>query len=86
MDETKVTANLPNLDVEIIRRASDDGRAEVVTMTLTATPNLEAAARLMAPQMALLPLMAANPFLAMWMKAVEQAWTPWTALPPGPRE
>lgn len=81
MDETRMTASLPQLDVEITRRASDDGAAEIVTMTVRAAPDLNAVARMMAPQMLLLPMMAANPFLAAWTQVLRQAWSPWTALP-----
>lgn len=73
-DETRVTAHLPNLDLEMTRRRSPDGGAEVVTLQLRATPSLDAAAPM------LLPLLAMNPFLTAWAQAVEQMWAPWTKL------
>lgn len=84
MDETKLTANLPNLDIEIVRRVADDGGAETLTMTLRATPDLDSAARLFLPQAMLMPLLAANPFLQAWARMMAQAWSPWAALPPPP--
>lgn len=85
MDETKLTANLPSLDIEIIRRDLDDGSGESVTIQMTARPDLHAAAGLMAPQLLMLPLLGANPFVEAWIRLVEQAWRPWTALLPPTR-
>lgn len=69
-DETRATARLPNLDIEILHRRSWEGDAEQVRVTLTGVPSLEAAGRL---------LEAGNPFL-LWMRMAEAAWAPWLAL------
>ena len=42
MDETKITAKLPNLDVEITRREFPDDNAETITLRMTAVPSFEA--------------------------------------------
>lgn len=43
MITTRMTGRLPNLDIEIIRRETDDGR-EAVGITFIATPTLGQAA------------------------------------------
>ena len=66
-DETKATARLPNLDIEIVRSRSPAGDAERIAITLQAAPSFEAFGRF---------LEATNPFL-FWMRFAETAWTPW---------
>ncbi|MGI8569367.1 MAG: hypothetical protein ACR2KT_10015 [Methylocella sp.] len=66
-DKTKVTARLPNLDIEIVRSRSLAGDAERVTISLQAAPSFEVFGRF---------LEAANPFL-FWMRFAQTAWTPW---------
>lgn len=69
-DETRATARLPNLDIEILHRRAWEGDAEQLQVTLTGTPSLEAAGRM---------LELANPML-LWMRMAEAAWAPWLAL------
>jgi hypothetical protein len=69
-DETRATARLPNLDIEVLHRRSWVGDAEQLQVTLTGVPSLEAASRM---------LEAANPML-FWMRMAEAAWAPWLAL------
>lgn len=83
MDETKVTATLPNLDIEMTRRAAPDGRSELVTIQMRATPSFDAFAQALSPQAMMMPLLAANPFFAAWSRMVTQAWAPWTRMLPG---
>lgn len=66
-DETKVTARLPNLDIEIVRSRSPAGDAERISICVQAAPSFEAFGRF---------LEAANPFL-FWMRFAQAAWTPW---------
>lgn len=66
-DETKATARLPNLDVEIVRSRSPTGDAERITISLQATPSFEAFGRFLG---------TTNPFL-FWMRFAQTAWTPW---------
>lgn len=86
MDETKLTADLPTMNVEIVHRAAPDGRGEMVTIQLNATPDFRAALPLLAG-MAQLPLMlgqsAQSPLpnpLAMWSQAAQAMMAPWLAL------
>lgn len=94
MDETKLTADLPTMNVEIVHRAAPDGRGEMVTIQLNATPDFRAALPLLAG-MAQLPLMLGqsaqsplpNPLallskspLAMWTQAAQAMMAPWLAL------
>ncbi len=88
MEETKITASLPNLDVEMTRHASPDGNAETVTLRMTAVPSFEAVGdHLMKPggfpflppgPMLMMSLWSnpwANPFLA-WTRMAQSAWQP----------
>lgn len=91
MDETKVTATLPNLDIEMTRRAAPDGQSELVTIQMRATPSFDAFAQVLTPQTMMAPFLAANPFfnnpfVAAWSQAVTKVWAPWTALLPGKTE
>ncbi|MGH7248428.1 MAG: hypothetical protein ACREH9_10015 [Pseudomonadota bacterium] len=77
-DQTKATARLPNLDIEIVHGHSADGNAEHISISLQAAPTFAAFGRL---------LDATNPFL-FWMRFVQTAWAPWlgaapASLPPG---
>jgi hypothetical protein len=66
-DETKATARLRDLDIEIVHSRSPAGDAERITISLQAAPSFEAFGRF---------LEATNPFL-FWMRFAETAWTPW---------
>jgi hypothetical protein len=66
-DETKATARLPNLEIEIVHSRSPAGDAERIAITLQAAPSFGAFNRF---------LEATNPFL-FWMRFAETAWTPW---------
>ncbi|HTH18389.1 MAG TPA: hypothetical protein VL974_17155 [Magnetospirillum sp.] len=84
MDETKLTADLPNMRMEIVHRAAPDGNGEMITLNLHATPDFRAALPLMAEAMQHLPLMGgAMPFpspLALWTQAAQAMMAPWLAL------
>src|SRR4051812_26319255 len=76
-DETRATARLPNLDIEILHRRPWEGNEEHLVVTLRAVPAFEAFGRL---------LEASNPLLV-WTRMIEAAWSPWvrgltTALSP----
>ncbi|HEY0834002.1 MAG TPA: hypothetical protein VGE72_08865 [Azospirillum sp.] len=86
MDETKLTAALPNLDVQIVHREYPEERAEVISITFRATPDFESVARGFAPMLggAFANPMFTNPMLALWVAPVQawttmvrQAWAPW---------
>ncbi|MCR6631778.1 MAG: hypothetical protein NVV74_17995 [Magnetospirillum sp.] len=85
MDETKLTADLPHMTVEIVHRAAEGGNGEQVTIQLNATPDLRAALPLLAG-MAQVPLMlGAHPVasfspLAAWTQAANTLMAPWLAL------
>jgi hypothetical protein len=77
-DETRATARLPNLDIEIIHGRSADGNAERLSISVLAVPSFEAFGRY---------LETANPFL-FWMRVAQTVWAPWlgsapVSLPPG---
>jgi hypothetical protein len=82
MDETKLTAALPNLDVQILHREYPEERAEVISITFKATPDFDSVARSFAPLLGSGGF--ANPMLALWAAPVQawtamvqQAWAPW---------
>jgi hypothetical protein len=68
-DETRVTGRLPNLDIEVTHRREAD--AEHVTISLRATPSIEAFGRFLELN-PLLPFLAINPFFA----AIQKFWAP----------
>lgn len=71
-EETKATARLPSLDIEIIHSRSPSGDAERISISVLAVPTFEAFGRY---------LEAANPFL-FWMRLARTAWTPWLGATP----
>jgi hypothetical protein len=66
-DETRATARLPNLDIEILHRRPWEGDEEQLVVMLRAVPSFEAFGRL---------LEASNPLLA-WTRMMEAVWSPW---------
>ena len=74
-DETRATARLPHLDIELLHRRRRDGDAEMIAVTLRGVPSLDAFGRL---------LEAANPFL-FWLRWIEAAWAPWLGAASRPR-
>lgn len=66
-DETKASARLPLLDIDIVHRRPREGGAEQLLVSLQAVPSYAAFGRF---------LEAANPFYA-WASLVQMAWLPW---------
>lgn len=62
---TRAVARLPGLDIAVEHRRSED--AELISIHLQAMPSFKAFGE---------SLEAANPF-ALWMQAVQWAWSPW---------
>ena len=91
MDETTITAKLPNLDIEMTRREFPEENAETITLRMRAVPSFEAFAGALlqptnsgfAPFLAAWTTPAANPFLP-WLQMTQAMWAPWlqAALPP----
>ncbi|ACC74841.1 hypothetical protein PPMP20_00020 [Paraburkholderia phymatum] len=73
--QTKLTAHLPTVDVEITRHKLPERHAESVTIHITAVPSLEAAARwFVQPDLfALASPLSVFSMWSMWMRA----WQPW---------
>jgi hypothetical protein len=95
MYETTLTGRLPGLDIEVSRRQSPDGSAEIVAISLRAVPDLATAVERLAPAALLMgpfapgnrsALPAFMPFAAWmpWLQAAAQAspWAPWLAFNP----
>ena len=75
MEETKLTAALPNLDVQIVHRAYPDENAEAISITFKATPDFATVGKMLAPNLPLLALWAAP--MQAWTGLMQQAWAPW---------
>jgi len=84
MDETKITAALPNLDVEITRREHPEDNAETLTLRMTAVPSFDAFAEFLKQQGGF-PFLACDagwmtpwvsPWLS-WARLAQAAWAPW---------
>ncbi len=85
MEETKLTAALPNLDIQILHREDPERGAEVIALQITATPSFDAVRGLFGPALmnpmlmmnpALNPAanpLANNPLMAFWA-APMQVW------------
>lgn len=97
MHEITLTGRLPGLDIEVSRRQSADGSAEIVAISLRAVPDLATAAERLAPVVSALlmgsfapgngsTLPAFMPLAAWtsWLQAAAQAppWAPWLAFNP----
>jgi len=67
LGETRATARLPALNIEIAHGRAPGGGSEWITLRLEATPSFEAFGR---------GLEWANPF-AFWAEAMRMAWLPW---------
>jgi hypothetical protein len=78
MDETKLTADLPSLHIEIVHRDDPEARAEMITVHMQAMPSFAAMHdALFSPLFN--PFGPANPVLA-WTRMMQAAWTPWLSL------
>lgn len=76
MDETRATARLPHLDIEIVHRRLPEEQAEQLAISLRARPSFDIFARYLDLQAALWPWLAAHPWLA-WQRLLQAAWRPW---------
>jgi hypothetical protein len=78
-DDTRAVARLPNLEIEIRHRKDPEEGAEYLSLSLRATPDLDAALLWLDPTRAALAWATAfNPWLAAW-----RAWG-WPVVLPGP--
>ncbi len=66
-NETRATARLPHLDIEVLHRRPWQGNEEQILISLRAVPSFEAFGRLME---------ASNPLL-FWTQMMQTAWSPW---------
>lgn len=81
MDETKLTADLPTMRMEVFHHVAEDGSGEHMTIRLHATPDFRRALPLVgslgqAPWM----LGALTSPWSLWAQAAEALMTPWLAL------
>jgi hypothetical protein len=72
MDETRLTATLPTLTIDVIRRDLGE-RGEQVAVQITARPGFDAWEKLLAgpalpgPMAWMAPWLALNPFARLWL-------------------
>lgn len=77
MEHTKLTANLPKLDVELVRTQDPDENTEIITIKMTANPSFDAVGDYLAKSIINPATMIwAIPF-GVWSGIVEAAWRPW---------
>ncbi len=76
MDETKLTATLPDLRIEILRRDLPEEGAEALTIQIKATPSLDAAGGALLRSLAgPMVLGWMNP-MAAWAQMMRAVWMP----------
>jgi hypothetical protein len=84
MEETAVIANLPNLEIRVVRRDMPEEGAEMVGVQIKATPSFDAVAadfrRALGPGYAPSALWGVGP-LQFWAAAARM-WRPWLAVNP----
>ena len=66
-EETRATARLPHLDIEVLHRRPWEGNEEQILISLRAVPSFEVFGRLME---------ASNPLL-LWTRMMQTAWSSW---------
>ncbi len=80
MNETRLTADLPDLRIEILRRELPEENAETMTIQVTAQPSFEAVGRHLVQHLMAPPAVPwANPLfnpMALWMQMARAAWSP----------
>jgi hypothetical protein len=75
VEETRITATLPTATVEMVMHEHQDEGAEILTISIRATPSFQAIGQSFRPE----ALMWANPF-TLWMRMATLAWQPWLQL------
>jgi len=82
MPEASITAHLPMIDIELMRRHAPEQNAELITVQIRATPSFEAMERWLTQYPVLPPALPfVNPF-DWWADMVRAAWQPWLAMNP----
>ncbi|HYD97914.1 MAG TPA: hypothetical protein VEH84_00900 [Alphaproteobacteria bacterium] len=72
--DTRATAALPGMTIDILHRRAADGQSEAVSVTLTATPDFKSALPMLDRSgMPALAMLWAQP----WLTVVETMWGPW---------
>lgn len=66
-DITRATAQLPNVDIEIVHRRAPDSDSEQIFISMQAVPSFDAFGRF---------LRGANPF-SLWAESTRLAWLFW---------
>jgi hypothetical protein len=79
MDETRATAHLPNLDIEILYRQLPNEGAEQLQISLRAQPSFETFGRWFEGAGPASAWLALNPLLA-WQQAALAFWAPWLSV------
>ncbi len=74
MSQTTITARLPAMDIEILKRTLPEQNAECVTVHITATPSFDVAAQWLLAS--LFPFAAALPLWTDIMRVWYPAWQP----------
>ncbi|CAG9176601.1 hypothetical protein LMG23992_03321 [Cupriavidus laharis] len=78
MPEASITAHLPTMDIEFMRRSVPEQNAEVISIQIRATPSFAA----MEPWLAPLPPIPFADAFQWWADMLRAAWQPWLAFNP----
>ncbi len=79
-DETRATAHLPHMDIEIWHCRLPDDTGEQLAISMRAVPSFAAFERLFEMQTALWSWYALAPLQA-WQRALQSTWRPWLPAP-----
>ncbi|WER45477.1 hypothetical protein CupriaWKF_14385 [Cupriavidus sp. WKF15] len=78
MPEASITAHLPTMDIELMRRSLPEQDADLIAVLVRATPAFAAIEHWLAQS----PPLPFEDVLQWWADMVRAAWQPWLALNP----
>jgi hypothetical protein len=78
MPEATITAHLPTVDIEFMRRRVPEQNAELITVQIRATPSFEAMERWLTQS----PSLPLGDAFQWWTDLMLAAWQPWLVINP----
>ena len=78
MPESSITAHLPTMDIELMRRYMPEQNTELISVLIRATPGFAAMEHWLAQS----PPLPFEEVFQWWADMVRAAWQPWLALNP----
>ncbi len=77
MEHTRLTANLPKLDVELVHAQDPDRNAEILTIKMTANPSFDAVGDYLSKSLLTPAAMIWTIPFGLWSGVMQAAWRPW---------